>query len=87
MLSLRTLWPWTALAMAMAYEETNSIGGWHQLHFAPGIDRDAIFATARHKKQWPNGEPTPTMAEPPREAKAERPLGSHAKERKKRSRG
>ena len=44
-------------ALAMAYEETNSIGGWHQLHFAPGIDRDKIFAQARHKKRWPNGEP------------------------------
>ena len=58
MLSLRTLWPWTALAMAMAYEETNSIGGWHQLHFAPGIDREAVFAQARQQKRWPNGVPS-----------------------------
>ena len=55
-----------ALTMAMWYEESASIGGWHQLHFAPGIDRDAIFATARHKKRWPNGEPSPsrTMSGP-----------------------
>jgi hypothetical protein len=39
-----------ALAMAMAYEETNTIGGWHQLHFAPGIDRNAVLAQARHAK-------------------------------------
>ena len=61
-----------ALTMAMWYEESASIGGWHQLHFAPGIDRDAIFATARHKKKWPNGEPTQAMADythPPQEEK------------------
>ena len=50
-----------ALQMAMWYEETDSIGGWHQLHFAPGIDRDKIFAQARHKKKWPNGEPAPQV--------------------------
>jgi hypothetical protein len=53
-----------AMVMAMAYEERDTINGWHQLHFAPGIDREAIFAQARHKKRWPNGEPT----------QAERPL-------------
>jgi hypothetical protein len=46
-----------ALAMAMAYEEDATICGWCHLHFAPGIDRDAILAQARHKKRWPNGEP------------------------------
>jgi hypothetical protein len=71
-----------ALAMAMAYEETNTIGGWHQLHFAPGIDRNAVLAQARHAKRWPNGEPAPAMAELPHEVKDERPLGSHAKEKK-----
>ena len=50
----------SALAMAMAYEERDSINGWHPLHFAPGIDRDKIFAQARHKKRWPNGEPQTT---------------------------
>jgi len=30
-------------------------GGWHQLHFAPGIDRDAVMARARHNKRWPRG--------------------------------
>ena len=56
-----------ALQMCMWYEETASIGGWHHLHFAPGIDREAIFAQARHKKRWPNGEPAPTTAERPPE--------------------
>jgi hypothetical protein len=68
----------SALAMAMAYNETDTINGWHQLHFAPGIDRDKIFAQARHKKRWPNGMPTtsqsiserkdPTDAEVPTQA-------------------
>jgi hypothetical protein len=48
-----------ALAMAIAYEETATIAGWHHLHFAPGIDRDAIFAQARHNKRWPTGRPSP----------------------------
>ena len=48
-----------ALQMAMWYEESATIGGWHHLHFAPGIDRDKILAQARHKKKWPNGEPVP----------------------------
>jgi hypothetical protein len=47
-----------ALQMCMWYEETDSIGGWHQLHFAPGIDRDAVMAKARHNKRWPNGVPS-----------------------------
>jgi hypothetical protein len=49
-----------ALQMAMWYEEAATIGGWHELHFAPGIDRDAILAKARHQKQWPNGMPQTT---------------------------
>jgi hypothetical protein len=48
-----------ALQMCIWYEETDSIGGWHQLHFAPGIDRDAIMAQARHNKRWPTGQPSP----------------------------
>jgi hypothetical protein len=47
-----------ALQMCMWYEESASIGGWHQLHFAPGIDREAVRAQARHKKRWPNGVPS-----------------------------
>ena len=85
-LNARALDEDAAMALFMAYDEAATIGGWHQLHFHPSIDRAAVFAQARHNKRWPNGEPAPTMAEPPREAKAERPLGSHAKERKKRSR-
>jgi len=53
-----------ALAMAMAYDESATIGGWHEIHFGPGIDREAIFAKARHKKRWPNGEPTPSASPP-----------------------
>jgi hypothetical protein len=58
----------SALAMAMAYEEHASICGWHHLHFAPGIDREAVFAQARHNKRWPNGMPSQNMSgrpEPP----------------------
>ena len=48
-----------ALQMCMWYEEAATIGGWHQLHFAPGIDRDAVMAQARHNKRWPTGQPSP----------------------------
>jgi hypothetical protein len=48
----------SALQMAMWYEERDTINGWHSLHFAPGIDRQAILAQARLNKQWPpNGIP------------------------------
>ena len=70
-----------ALQMCLWYDETNTIGGWHALHFAAGIDREAVMAKARHNKRWPNGEPAPTIAERPLEP------GKHQKERKKRSRG
>jgi hypothetical protein len=60
-----------ALAMAMAYNETDSINGWHQLVFAPSVNRAAVFAQARLNKQWPpNGiPPARAMAEqlPPAE--------------------
>jgi hypothetical protein len=49
-----------ALQMAMWYNEEDTINGWHHLHFAPGIDREAVMAQARHKKRWPNGEPSQT---------------------------
>jgi hypothetical protein len=76
----------SALAMAMAYNERDTINGWHHLHFAPGIDRDKIFAQARHKKRWPNGEPVPqTMSgpEPPPSiaVKEEKPRGSRKSRR------
>jgi hypothetical protein len=54
-----------ALQMCMWHEESNTIGGWHEIHFAPGIDREAIFAKARHQKRWPNGEPTPSASPSP----------------------
>jgi hypothetical protein len=46
-----------ALQMCLWYDEEASIGGWHHLHFAPGIDREAILAQARVAKRWPNGMP------------------------------
>ena len=49
-----------ALQTCMWYEETDTVGGWHQLLFHPGIDREAIFAQARHKKRWPNGGADPS---------------------------
>jgi hypothetical protein len=48
-----------ALQMCMWYEETATIGRWHQLHFAPGIDREAVMAKARDLKRWPTGRPSP----------------------------
>ena len=48
-----------ALQMCIWYEEAASIGGWHQLHFAPGIDREAVMAQARELKRWPTGRPSP----------------------------
>ena len=59
--------------MCLHYEETNSIGGWHQLRFAHGIDREAIMAQARHNKRWPNGVPSQTTSEPRIAVKEEKP--------------
>ena len=56
-----------ALQMCMWYDEAATIGGWHQLHFHPSVDREKVLAQARHKKRWPNGEPAPTIAERPPE--------------------
>ena len=56
-----------ATQMATWYEETDTINGWHQLHFHHSIDRQQVLATARHKKRWPNGVPSPTTAERPPE--------------------
>jgi len=44
-----------ALQMCMWYDEAATIGGWHQLHFAPGIDREAIQARAAYEKRFPGG--------------------------------
>ena len=46
-----------ALQMCMWYEESATIGGWHQLHFAPGIDRKAVMARAAEARRWPLGRP------------------------------
>ena len=56
-LNARALDEDAAMALFMAYDEAATIGGWHQLHFHPSIDRAAVFAQARHNKRWPNGEP------------------------------
>jgi hypothetical protein len=55
-----------ALQMAMWYNERDTINGWHQLIFASGIDRAAVFAQARLNRQWPpNGiPPSQTMSGP-----------------------
>jgi hypothetical protein len=42
------------------YSEESTICGWHHLHFAHGIDHEAIKAKVRHAKRWPNGEPAPS---------------------------
>jgi hypothetical protein len=46
-----------ALRMCMWYEETATICGWNHLHFADGIDHEAIKEKAREMKRWPNGRP------------------------------
>jgi hypothetical protein len=51
--------PAAAEQMLHWHEEGNTIGGWHELHFADGIDHAAIKAKVRHAKRWPNGEPVP----------------------------
>ena len=61
-----------ALQMAMWYDEVL----WHQLHFAPGIDREAIFAQARHEKRWPNGVPSQTQPISEAAVKEEKPRRS-----------
>jgi hypothetical protein len=53
-----------ALAMCMAYEETNTIAGWNHLQFAHGVDHEAIKAKARHMKRWPHGMPLATRGHP-----------------------
>jgi len=54
----------SALQMAVWYDEADTIGGWHQLHFDPSVDREAVLAQARHKKRWPNGMPSQSMSGP-----------------------
>jgi hypothetical protein len=50
--------------MCLWYDESNSIGGWHELRFAHHIDHEAVKAKARHAKRWPNGEPAQTTIQP-----------------------
>ena len=52
-LDARALDEESALEMCMSYDEDL----WHRLHFHPSVDREAIFAQARHKKRWPQGQP------------------------------
>ena len=51
----------SALQMAVWYDEADTIGGWHQLHFDPSVDREAVLAQARHLKRWPTGQPSPRI--------------------------
>jgi hypothetical protein len=56
--------PAAAEQMLHWHNETNTIGGWHELRFADGIDHEAIKAKVRHAKRWPNGEPVPSAPPP-----------------------
>jgi hypothetical protein len=56
--------PAAAEAMLHWHEEAATIGGWHELRFADGIDHEAIKAKVRHAKRWPNGEPVPSAPPP-----------------------
>jgi hypothetical protein len=47
--------PAAAEQMLHWHDETNTIGGWHELHFAHGIDHKAIKAKVRHAKRFPGG--------------------------------
>jgi hypothetical protein len=53
-LNARSLDDASALEMCMAYDEALC---WHQLHFHPSVDHEAIKAKARHQKRWPGGMP------------------------------
>ena len=48
-----------ALQMCLWYDEAATIGGWHQLHFHPSVDREAIMTKARDLKRWPTDRPSP----------------------------
>jgi hypothetical protein len=54
--------------MATWYEETDTINGWHQLHFHHSIDREQVMATVRDQKRWPGGPPAQTTSQPISEA-------------------
>jgi hypothetical protein len=56
----KALDPAAAEQMLHWYDETNTIGGWHELRFADGIDHEAIKAKVRHAKRFPGGEPVPS---------------------------
>ena len=57
--------PAAAEQMLHWHDETNTIGGWHELRFADGIEHEAIKAKVRHAKRWPNGEPVPSAPPTP----------------------
>ena len=71
-----------ATQMATWYEETDTINGWHQLHFHHSIERQQVLAQARHNKRWPNGEPSQPASQSISEASS--PIA--VKEEKPRSR-
>ena len=56
----KALDPAAAEQMLHWYDEGNTIGGWHELRFADGIDHEAIKAKVRLQKQYPNGMPVPS---------------------------
>jgi hypothetical protein len=56
----KALDPAAAEQMCHWYDERNTIGGWHELRFADGIDHEAIKAKVRLQKQYPNGMPVPS---------------------------
>jgi hypothetical protein len=59
----KALDPAAAEQMLHWHDEANTIGGWHELHFAHGIDHEAIKAKVRHAKRWPRGMPSPQKPE------------------------
>ena len=56
--------PAAAEQMLHWHDETNTIGGWHELRFADGIDHEAIKAKVRLQKRYPNGIPAPSAPPP-----------------------
>ena len=62
-LNARALDEDAAMALFMAYDEAATIGGWHQLHFHPSIDRAAVSRRrditsggrmGSRPRQWPS---------------------------------
>jgi len=68
------------------HEETNSVAGWHALHFHHTVNREQVLATVRLKKKWPKGQPAPqTTSQIINEASSSPPVTA-VKEEKPRSR-